>query len=111
MGPFVSMKTRKLSLQRGSGSIGKHVLISVSIWSNLIPEPLFPCNANPHDLILSFITAPEGLETQSKVQMKSNFSEVETAIKTKLCAILEELNQRQNRADRMSNYVNDCIVE
>ena len=40
-------------------SIGKHVPISVSIWSNLIPEPIFLCNTNLHHLILSFITALE----------------------------------------------------
>ena len=88
--------------------IGKHVPISVSISSNLIPEPIFLCNANPHHLTSSFITALEGLATQSKAQMKLIFIEVETAIKTKLCAILEQLNQRRNR---VSNFVDDCIVE
>ena len=88
--------------------IGKHVPISVSISSNLIPEPFFLCNANPHHLILSFITALEGLATQSKAQMKWNFIEVETAVKTRLCAVLEQLNQRRNR---VSNFVDDCIVE
>ena len=43
--------------------------------------------------------------------MKLNFIEVETAIKIKLCAILEQLNQRRNRAERESNFVDDCIVE
>ena len=90
--------------------IGKHVPISVSISSNLIPEPNFLRNANPY-LISSFITALEGLATQSKAQMKLNFIEVETAIKIKLCAILEQLNQRRNRAERVSNFVDDCIVE
>ena len=85
--------------------------ISVSISSNLIPEPIFLCNANPHHLISSFITALGGLATQSKTQMKLNFIEVETAIKTKLCAVLEQLNQRHNRAERVSNFVDDCIVE
>ena len=88
--------------------IGKHVPISASISSNLIPEPIFLRNANPHHLISSFITALEGLATQSKAQMKLNFFELETAIKTKLCAVLEQLNQRQNR---VSNFVDDCIVE
>ena len=46
--------------------IGKHVPISVSISSNVIQEPIFLCNANPHHLISSFITALEGLATQSK---------------------------------------------
>ena len=91
--------------------IGKHVPISVSISSNLIPEPIFFCNANPHHLISSFITALEELATQSKAQMKLSFIEVETAIKIKLCAILEQLNQRRNRAERVSNFVYDCIVE
>ena len=69
--------------------IGKHVPLSVSISSSLIPEPIFLCNANPHQIISSFITALEGLATQSKAQMKLNFIEVETAIKIELCAILE----------------------
>ena len=91
--------------------IGNYVPISISISSNLIPEPIFLCNANPYHLISSFITALEELETQSKAQMKLNFIEVETAIKIKLCAILEQLNQRRNRAERVSNFVDDCIVE
>ena len=91
--------------------IGKHVPISVSISSNLIPEPIFFCSANPHHLISSFISALEGLVTQSKAQMKINFIEVETAIKIKLCAILEQLNQRRNRVERVSNSVDDCLVE
>ena len=73
---------------------GKHVPISVSISSKLIPEPIFLCNANPHHLISSFITALEELAAQSKAQMKLNFFKVETAIKIKLCAILEQLNHR-----------------
>ena len=91
--------------------IGKQVPLSVSISSNLIPEPIFLCNANPHHLLSSFITAVEGLATQSKTQMKLNFIEVEFAIKIKLCAILEQLNQRRNRAERVSKFVDDCIVE
>ena len=53
--------------------IGKHVPISVFIASNLIQEPIFLCNANPHHLVASFITALERSETQSKAQMKLNF--------------------------------------
>ena len=49
---------------------GKHVPIINSISSNLIPEPIFLCNANPHYLISFFITALERLATQSKAQMK-----------------------------------------
>ena len=91
--------------------IGKHVPISVSISSNLIPEPIFLCKANLHHLISFFITALEGLATQSKAQMKLNFIEVQTAIKIKLCAILEQFNQRRNQAERVSNFADDCMVE
>ena len=91
--------------------IGKHVPSSFSISSTLIPEPIFLCNANRHHLIFSFITALEGLATQGKTQMKLNFIEVETAIKIKLCAILEQLNQRRNPAEGVSNFRDDCIVE
>ena len=91
--------------------IGKHVPISVSLSPNLIPEPTFLCNANPHHLNSSFITALEGLATQSKAQMKLTFIVVETAIKIKLCGILEQLNQRRNRAERVSKFVGGCIVE
>ena len=64
--------------------IGKHVPFSVSISSNLIPEPFFLCNSNPRHLVSSFIGALDGLATQTKAQMKLSFIEVETAIKIKL---------------------------
>ena len=80
-------------------SIGKHEPISVSISSNLFPEPIFLCNANLHHLISSLITSIDGSAAQNKAQMKLNFIEVETAIKIKLCAIVEQLNQRRNRIE------------
>ena len=43
--------------------------------------------------------------------MKLNFIEVETAIKIKLCALLEQLNQRLNRAEKVSNFVDNSIIE
>ena len=61
--------------------IGKNVAISVSISSNLILEHIVLCNANRHHLILSFITALEGLATQSRTQKNLIFIEVVTAIK------------------------------
>ena len=108
---FICVKEEAYKETETTTWLGKHVPISVSIWSNLIPEPIFLCSGNPHHLISSFITALEGLANQSKAQMKLNFIEVETAIKIKLCAILEQLNQRRNRAERVSNFVDDCIVE
>ena len=43
--------------------------------------------------------------------MKLNFIEIETAIKIKLCAILEQLNQRCNQAEKVSNFLDGCAVE
>ena len=28
-----------------------------------------------------------------------------------MCAILEQLDQRRNQVERVSNFVNDCMVE
>ena len=86
---FVCVKEDSYKQTETTTWIAKHVPISVSISSNLIPEPIFLCNANPHHLISSFFTVLEGLATQSKAQMKLNFIEADTAIKIKLCAILE----------------------
>ena len=109
--PSICVKEDSFKQTETTTWIEKHVAVSVSISSNLIPEPISLSDANPHHLISSFITALEGLATQSKAQMNLHFIEVETAIKIKLCAILEQLNQRRNRAEKVSNFVVDCIVE
>ena len=40
-----------------------------------------------------------------------DFFEVETAVRIKLCAILEQLNQRRNRAERVSIFVDGFTLE
>ena len=91
--------------------IGKHVPISVSISSNLIPMPLFLCNSNPRDLVESFIDALEGLATQSKAQMKLKFLAIETAIKSKLSRTLESLNERRCRNQRGFEFEDHCFED
>ena len=39
--------------------IGKHLPISLSNSSNLVEEPIFLCNSDPHQLVASFIGALE----------------------------------------------------
>ena len=80
---------------------------SVSISSNIIPEPIFLCNSDPRRLVSSFISALEGLATQSKAQLKSKFFEVEPAIKIKLSSILEQLNQRHSQLERVIDFDDD----
>ena len=91
--------------------IGKHVPVSVSISSNLIAKPIFLCNSNPRDLVESFIDAVEGLATQSKAQMKLNFLEIETAIKSKLSRTLESLNERRCRNQREFEFEDHCFED
>ena len=91
--------------------IGKHVPITVSISSNLIAKPIFLCNSNPRDLVESFIDAVEGLATQSKAQMKLNFLEIETAIKSKLTRTLESLNERRCRNQLVFEIEDHCFED
>ena len=80
--------------------IGKHVLISVSNSSNLLEEPIFVCNSDPHHLVASLIGALENLATQSKAKLKNLFLDIRTTIKNKLGRILEKLTQRHKRRER-----------
>ena len=57
--------------------IGKHIPISVSISSNLVKEPIFLCNSDPHHLVTSFISALENLALQSKAIMKNLFFDID----------------------------------
>ena len=77
--------------------IGKNVQISVFISSNLVEEPTFLYNSDPHHLVSSFIGTLEGLALQSKAQVKLLFLYNEATIKIKLSRILEKLSQRHNR--------------
>ena len=91
--------------------IGKHVLISVSISSNLIPIPIFLCKSNPRDLVESFIDAVEGLATQSKAQMKLKFLEIETAIKSRLTRTPESLNECRCRNQLVFELEDHCFED
>ena len=96
--------------------IGKQVPISVSVPSNLKTEPIFLCNSDPRHRVSSFISALEGLATQSKAQTKLRFIAVETAIKIKLSRILGQLNHRHSQREQIidfddDEYFNDTVEE
>ena len=96
---FVSLKTNLQRHTKKRTWIGKHVLITVSISSNLVEEPIFLCNSNLHHLVVSFIGTLENLVSQSKPKMESLFTDIETTIKVKLGNILEKLTQHHNRRE------------
>ena len=56
--------------------IGKHVPICVSISTNPVEEPIFPCNSDPHHLVASFIGALEILASHSKAKKKNLFLDI-----------------------------------
>ena len=89
--------------------IGKHFPISVSISSNLLKEPIFLCNSDPHHLVTSFIGALENLALQSKAIMKNLVFDIETTINYKLGSILEKLTQSHNRREQAD--LDDCDNE
>ena len=73
--------------------------------------PIFLCISNPRNLIESFIEAVEGLATHSKTQVKLKNLEVETAIKCKLTRILESLNERRCRNQRVFELKDQCLED
>ena len=89
--------------------IGKHIPISVSISSNLVKEPFFLCNSDPHHVVTSFIGARENLALQSNAIMKNLFFDIETTINFKLDSILEKLTQRHNQREQAD--LDDCDKE
>ena len=93
--------------------IEKHVPISVSISSNLVEEPFFVCNSDPHHLVASFIGALENSASQSKAKMKNLLFDIETTIKIKLGSILEKFTQRHNQREsaRFDMSQDDCNNE
>ena len=91
--------------------IGKHVPISVPISSNLVEEPFFLCNFDPHHHVASFIGALENLASQSKAKMKNLFPDIESTKNIKLGSILEKLTQRHNRRERFDMSQDDCHNE
>ena len=84
--------------------IGKDVPISVSISSHLIVIAIFLCNSNPRELV-------ESLATEIKAQMKLNFLEVETAIKSKLTRTLDSLGERLCRNQQVFEFEDQCFED
>ena len=93
--------------------IRKHVPISVSISLNLVDEPIFICNSDPHHLVASFIGALENLASKSKAKMKNLFPDIETTISNKLGSVLEKITQHHNRREsaRFDKSQDDCDNE
>ena len=78
--------------------IGKQEPISVSIFSNLLQEPVFLCNKNSKILIVFFVEELEELAGKIKAKVLQKFSSIEKAFKSRVNSILEKLNERKNES-------------
>ena len=92
---------------------GKHVPMSASISWNLVEEPIFHCNSDPHHLVASFIGALEILASQSKAKRENLILDIKTTIKIKLCGTLDKLTQRYIRQEslKLDMSQDDCDNE
>ena len=91
--------------------IRKQIPISVSISPNLVEQPIFLCNADLHYIVACFRTVLQNLASHCKVQMKTLFFAIETAIKIRNDETLETLNQRQNRRGQVFEAEDVCFQE
>ena len=91
--------------------IGKHLPIYLSISSNLIDQLIRFCTSNPEALVEPFVDALDGLATQSKAQMKTNFSDIDTSVKSKLYQYFSSLDQHHCRKEPVLEFEDVCIRE
>ena len=105
----ICIPEEKLKKTKTTTWIGTQVPISVSIASSLITMPKIHCISNQRNLVGSFIDAIEGFARPSKTQMKLNFLEVETTIKSKLTRTLEPLTECRCRNQRVFEFEDQCF--
>ena len=63
--------------------VGKREPILVAITSNLLEEPIFICDTEPHSLVQAFLNSLESLAEKNKLEMNLKFHDIATTIKEK----------------------------
>ena len=91
----ICVPTEELKDTNTTTWIGKHEPISLSISSNLIEEPVFLCDKDPKNLIVSFVETLEELANKSKTEMQTKFASIQEIINSRVKAIFEKLNERK----------------
>ena len=76
----ICVLTEELKATKTTNWIGKQVPISISISSNLQDGPIFFCEKGPELLIIAFVSSLELLAEKSKLQMRTNFQEIENTV-------------------------------
>ena len=88
------VKNSKLVDTKTSTSVGKHEHVAVSITSNLLKEPIFICNTEPHSLVSAFVNSVESLAEKNKLEMNLKFHDIATRLKEKLERVLSAINTK-----------------
>ena len=93
----ICVKNSKLVDTETTTSVGKHEPISVSITSNLLKEPIFICNTEPHSLVIAFVNSVESLAEKNKLEKNLKFHDIATRIKDKLKRVLSAINMKRRQ--------------
>ena len=81
--------------------------VSVLIFSNLLEEPIFLCEDDPHRLIISYVAQLETLAAQNKADMRPKLLAVEAESKTRLCDISSRMQVISETQPNISNKTED----
>ena len=107
----ICVPTEELKDTNTTTWIGKHEPISVSISSNLIEEPVFLCDKDPKNLIVSFVETLEEFANKSKTEMQRKFASIQGIINSRVKAIFEKLNERKSLTTPAFDFEDECIEE
>ena len=90
----ICVPTDELKATQTRTWISKHVLVSVSIPSNLIVESIYLNNKDPQKIIIDFVLNVELLAEQIKLEMRIGFQDVERLVNERMSKVFQELNER-----------------
>ena len=93
----IYVKNSKLVGSETTTWVDKHEPISVSITSNLLDEPIFICDTDPHSLVSAFVNSVESLAEKNKLEMNLKFHDIATRIKEKVERVLSAINTKRRR--------------
>ena len=91
------VKNSKLVDTKTTTWVGKHETVSVFITSNILKEPIFICNTEPHSLVSPFVKTVESLAEKNKLEMNLKFPDIASRIKEKLERVLSAINTKRRQ--------------
>ena len=106
----ICVPTEELKAIGTTDWIGKHVPVSVSISSNLQDNRMFLGEKDPELQIIVFVSGLELLAKKSKLQMRTNFQEIENTVNDRVKKIFDELKVRTfTKRLEIFDYEDECV--